>query len=710
MQVELYKEMKKCGSSRRLRMALCKFADLSPSTRPQKRRAFMANLVPVLVKAARRNEDESVQEAMAKALPKILSVFGIFATDNEIKSLLKVFSANLFCAANSPAVLRSSALIVASVAASNKRPAFFLPWTLGVLLDHLSPDVEANEGQLRGPLICLRYLLEKISANSALINDNNNSGNNNNADFVKRLLQIYELGLGYLDSRETGVVVHSLEVLQQLLKTPVKSLTDSLTSFGGMEKSFCEVTDGVTSRSGMRRSMSRGSSIAFSEYDDSFLEADDDHLLPSPRVNVEDEEISVDHDKTTTETEAELPRPPIAELDRRCDEEEEETTGSREDVLSLPESVASAASSNQHHNFGHFLDKDLPLIFCARKIAYLFLLGAEKGQTAKNVRISVKLLSFGVLNEILRMAPKVFLLTVIVDADEEDLSSSLIRDLIHQYADHDDPQVRGSVAALCGAVIRGGLIESGGDLGLWFNNRRPDQNDILATTLKKMASDEESGNAFRSLVSSCNAFLPRLLTSGSAGCARLGLDLLETIARRASKMTYWLVKIELADLLSRVPFMAIADSEFQSRFLDIFRQYLNDEDARVRKAVSRSLAEMVDNLFYPSDWSDRSSTVCAAVTFAERLLHPISGTCTSSFSSIALTSGDKTLHRIVAGFFADLSNAKDLFAASGRIEALTALAGRYPPEKHLSSWGCDTMRYCSMYRVFQLMCPTEITV
>lgn len=62
--------------------------------------------------------------------------------------------------------------------------------------------------------------------------------------------------------------------------------------------------------------------------------------------------------------------------------------------------------------------------------------------------------------------------------DEEDAITLLIRDVAN-YTEHDDPQLRGTVALLLGQVVHGALIESGGDLNLWYNNRRPNHVDTL---------------------------------------------------------------------------------------------------------------------------------------------------------------------------------------------------------------------------------------
>ena len=54
----------------------------------------------------------------------------------------------------------------------------------------------------------------------------------------------------------------------------------------------------------------------------------------------------------------------------------------------------------------------------------------------------------------------------------------MIRDVAN-YTEHEDPQLRGSVALLLGQVVYGALTESGGDLDLWYNNRRPNHLDTL---------------------------------------------------------------------------------------------------------------------------------------------------------------------------------------------------------------------------------------
>lgn len=84
LQVEFYKELKKNGPSRCVRSALWRFAELAPLIRPQKRRAFVVNLLPCVVKMAERHE-EALQECLMSAMASVCGTLMAFAADVEIK-------------------------------------------------------------------------------------------------------------------------------------------------------------------------------------------------------------------------------------------------------------------------------------------------------------------------------------------------------------------------------------------------------------------------------------------------------------------------------------------------------------------------------------------------------------------------------------------------------------------------------------------------
>ncbi|EPY80841.1 hypothetical protein CB1_000531010 [Camelus ferus] len=122
------------GAPRSLRAALWRFAELAHLVRPQKCRPYLVNLLPCLARASKRPE-ESVQETLAAAVPKIMASFGNFANDSEIKVLLKAFIANL--KSSSPTVRRTAASSAVSICQHSRRTQYFYSWLLSVLLGEM---------------------------------------------------------------------------------------------------------------------------------------------------------------------------------------------------------------------------------------------------------------------------------------------------------------------------------------------------------------------------------------------------------------------------------------------------------------------------------------------------------------------------------------------------------------------------------------------
>lgn len=85
LQAELYKEIKKNGPGRSLRVALGKFGDLCHLIKTQKCRAYTVNLLPCFVRISQRSDEESVQEALTNTVVRAMPVLGQFTNDNDIK-------------------------------------------------------------------------------------------------------------------------------------------------------------------------------------------------------------------------------------------------------------------------------------------------------------------------------------------------------------------------------------------------------------------------------------------------------------------------------------------------------------------------------------------------------------------------------------------------------------------------------------------------
>ncbi|XP_060634006.2 huntingtin isoform X2 [Anolis sagrei] len=249
LQLELYKEIKKNGASRSLRAALWRFAELAHLVRPQKCRPYFVNLLPCLTRVSTRSE-ESVQETLAAAIPKIMAAFGNFANDNEIKILLKAFVANL--KSTSPTIRRTAAASVVSICQHSRRTQYFYTWLLNVLLGLLFPmEDEYPSVLILGVLLTLRYLIPLLQQQ---VKDTSLKGSfgvtqkeTEISPSLNQLVQVYELSLHYTQHRDHNVVTGSLELLQQLLRTPPPNLLLALTTAGGITQA-CVSKDVVASR------------------------------------------------------------------------------------------------------------------------------------------------------------------------------------------------------------------------------------------------------------------------------------------------------------------------------------------------------------------------------------------------------------------------------------------------------------------------------
>uniref|UniRef100_A0A8C9ZP28 Huntingtin n=1 Tax=Sander lucioperca TaxID=283035 RepID=A0A8C9ZP28_SANLU len=236
LQLELYKEIKKNGASRSLRAALWRFAELAHLIRPQKCRPYLVNLLPCLSRITKRQE-ETVQETLAAAMPKIMAALGHFANDGEIKVLLKSFVANL--KSSSPTIRRTAASSAVSVCQHSRRSSYFYTWLLNVLLGLLIPvDEEHPSHLILGVLLTLRYLMPLLQQQ---VNTTSLKGSfgvmRKEADVQptpEQLLQVYELTLHYTQHWDHNVVTAALELLQQMFRTPPPELLHMLITAGSI--------------------------------------------------------------------------------------------------------------------------------------------------------------------------------------------------------------------------------------------------------------------------------------------------------------------------------------------------------------------------------------------------------------------------------------------------------------------------------------------
>ncbi|XP_072319503.1 huntingtin isoform X3 [Eucyclogobius newberryi] len=236
LQLELYKEIKKNGASRSLRAALWRFAELAHLIRPQKCRPYLVNLLPCLTRITKRQE-ETVQETLAAAMPKIMLALGNFANDSEIKVLLKSFVANL--KSNSPTIRRTAASSAVTVCQHSRRTTYFNTWLLNVLLGLVVPvDEEHPTHLILGVLLTLRYLipllLQQVNTSSLKGSFGVTKKEADVQPTPEQLLQVYELTLHYTQHWDHNVVTAALELLQQTLRTPPPELLHMLITAGSI--------------------------------------------------------------------------------------------------------------------------------------------------------------------------------------------------------------------------------------------------------------------------------------------------------------------------------------------------------------------------------------------------------------------------------------------------------------------------------------------
>uniref|UniRef100_A0A8C3PA70 Huntingtin n=1 Tax=Chrysemys picta bellii TaxID=8478 RepID=A0A8C3PA70_CHRPI len=253
LQLELYKEIKKNGASRSLRAAVWRFAELAHLVRPQKCRPYLVNLLPCLTRISKRPE-ESVQETLAAAIPKIMAAFGNFANDNEIKVLLKAFIANL--KSSSPTIRRTAAGSAVSICQHSRRTQYFYSWLLNVLLGLLVPVEDEHPTLLiLGVLLTLRYLIPLLQQQVKDTSLKGSFGVTRKETEISpspdQLIQVYELTLHYTQHQDHNVVTGALELLQQLFRTPPPDLLHALTTSGGITQVSVSKDESISrSRSG----------------------------------------------------------------------------------------------------------------------------------------------------------------------------------------------------------------------------------------------------------------------------------------------------------------------------------------------------------------------------------------------------------------------------------------------------------------------------
>ena len=384
IQVELYKEIKKNGSSRSLRSALSKFALICQQIRPQKCRAYIVNLIPCLIKIATTRKEEAVHETLAEAMNTLFSYLGHYANDNEIDQLLKTFLNNLNDP--SPSIRRSTASILTSLTSGSRKPSNFTLWLFKTIIGNCIPCTEPNaipSEKVLGLLVGIRPIIPLVAKYESELELDT-------SDILQKSTQLYELCICLMNSADVIIVAQALETLQTLLNYPTIIFKQVLTSPSGIRESSIYDKNSKETEPKIPEELENPLEEDLHEHEESMTKS-----LDRGRIKLMD---SVD-----------VPTPRVS-VSNHPDFPDEENIEEFESLEDRPKSGFKG-------DIGTFTDKDVPLIYCSRKLVAQFLLSSEKGKLIPDskVRVSTKALAIGCLTHAITMTPKVFLLTLYSD-------------------------------------------------------------------------------------------------------------------------------------------------------------------------------------------------------------------------------------------------------------------------------------------------------
>ncbi|XP_030848870.1 huntingtin [Strongylocentrotus purpuratus] len=379
-------------------------------------------------------------------------------------------------------------------------------------------------------------------------------------------------------------------------------------------------------------------------------------------------------------------------------------------------------------DIGCYTDEDLPLRHLLRLLSSSFLLTGYQGSLIpdRKARVSVKVLAMGCAGHIIGMYPRLFFDRLFkgteggVKVEDE----QYIRDLL-LYVGHSDPQLRGQTLLLIGQMLKASLIESNYLYTDWCwriceeSNTDPVSIEYLVSLLSTSVSDDSSVTA-RSICQSAKLCLQELCRSchGNLGLT-LTYDLL-----KLSSTTYWLVQVELMELISGFDFKLLHYLEARKveelkrgyTFMreDIQRVVLEEvvlkligsEDGRVRTAAGEALSKLVPKLFYPVDQPHQESISSLAKVHVSRYLDPVmrdlqpyTPAITATMESLPVFQSrsseggcafsESALSRMVSVLFDVMSNTMSRYSTYGCVRALARLSSSFPVTQHPSAWGCS---------------------
>ncbi|XP_046649350.1 huntingtin-like isoform X2 [Daphnia pulicaria] len=705
--VELCKQIKKSESPRILKLSMTRFAELCHLARPQKRRAYIANLFNAISTIANRKE-EMLHESLSNFVCKVFNVMGIFAYENETKILLKGFLANL--SSSSSIIRRCAANAITVIISTNRKSDILLALVVEYLTDQilLPDDISMTDTPvIIGTLLTLKLLLPLFQLSSNQTNANLNTKHLSvslpkittslNAVALERIVQIFELGVHYSFSSDHNVVNAALELLQQLLKMRSLILAiPSLKSVNGLQ--------------GTRISL-RGLSKENSQWNLTALPFAEESLLLEAEVHLgEFEKTSMD----STESDVEIAEDSIVALS--VDEREDfskSLTLNETDVLASEKELeetdvepenCDSIDAPQAIDIGTLYDKTVsPLLYCARHLSYSFLLSERKGQikSDRSVRVSVKSLALNCLAHIGSLEPLIW------NSHLSDTDGKIAIIDVLQYSTHDDPQLRGQVALLACMVLSNVI----GGFDLTSVEKR-----TLVRIIDETLIDKETA-ASRLALQGLQHFLPMALEGPF--CVET-VPLLRSLLKLAEN-PYWLVRVDLLEVFGSFSWTALEFGlqnqtnfklpKFQECFLNkVLFTMIGDEDHRVRSAVANCLTCLMESWTVgrsPSNITRAKWLASVSGSTPQKLHVKTFAGVPLSINGLAEAYWDVSLNQNVSvnlAYFVDeifqlLVSSNSKFVKMGCLQSLSTLSCSYPPATYLEVYGCSSKGTCSLLKV-----------
>nr|CAH7759250.1 unnamed protein product [Callosobruchus chinensis] len=640
IQIELHKEIKQNGQPRTLRAALWLFSAMAYHIKPQKGKIYVTNLFPSIIKIVERPE-ESIHETLAVSLPKIMRALGCFTSENEIKVLLKAFLKNI--GSSSTVIRRTTTSSIVSIILNCKKPSIFTIRCLSYLLDLLVPVNEIQTTYILGFMLCVKSILPHISTveddpdiPSEMIN--------------QKLLQVVELCDYYLTHKDHNVVNACLETLNVLLQNSTSEVKKKLLSDKGLgiSKIFNNVgRNRSPSQLSITTNTTMGEESVFSESDlTETIHTDIERWIDESKLSVMNMTFakSISKSQSLEKIDNLLPEDDIRHgygyekmndlaAEKFVSKLKTHSVGDELDALTASENSSEKSCSEdkavcdevQQIDVGSIYDGH-PLLHLTRLICKRFLLTGTPSNYVpdKTVRVSVKYLALSCLSTVFRLLPAGMFVPLDggVQSEGRKPPGQCVSDVL-LFRSHCDPQLRGVVRTLVGDFVRTVHNEGGGYEG-WIQRNAGGRGDAFSVdSLAGMFLEgltDESSTCIRQTLISLEICLSHLLTSK---CGSAMLPVLQHLPLLA-KNPYWLVKVELCELVSRIDYITVQfitkNNDFQQKIIyNVLFELLDDSDQRVRTAAANSIVKIIPQLYF-AEYRVKDNPVTAKAVIETEIL------------------------------------------------------------------------------------------